>query len=88
VYVLAGGLERADFVQNLRADPRVTVLLGGEEGEGAARVLTAGTDEDRLARRLLLEKYKRPGHADLDDFARSALAVAVDLNPARGPTSP
>jgi hypothetical protein len=44
-----------------------------------ARVLEADSDEDTLARRLLLQKYTAPGSRDLDGWGRSALAVAIDL---------
>jgi hypothetical protein len=71
-----------------RAADRPAAHGGGvEEGEGTARVLAPGTAEDLLARRLVLEKYQRPGSDDLDDFARTAMAVAVDLNPAGRPAS-
>lgn len=81
LYMLSGGLDRADFVRNIRADPRVTVRVGGDEYAGSARILAAGTDEDGRARRLLLAKYQRPGHNDLADWGRTALGVAVDLVP-------
>src|SRR5687767_12207198 len=57
LYMLAGGRERADWVRNLQANPRVTVELGDETHVGAAHVLEAGTAEDQLARELLVAKY-------------------------------
>jgi deazaflavin-dependent oxidoreductase (nitroreductase family) len=80
IYVLAGGRERADFVRNAIAEPRVTVRIGDREGGGTARVVEAGTEEDARARRLLLAKYQAPGHSDLESWARSALPVAFDLD--------
>ena len=80
IYVLAGGRERADWVRNAMADPRVTVRIGGREGVATARVLEPGTDEDALARRLLLAKYQEPGKDDLESWGRSALPVAFDLS--------
>ncbi len=80
LYVLAGGRERADWVRNLLADPAVRVRVGdGEEVEARARALESGSDEDALARRLLLAKYQQPGTSDLGGWGRSALAVALDL---------
>lgn len=80
IYVLAGGRERADFVRNAIADPRVTVRIGNREGDANARVVGAGTEEDARARRLLLAKYQRPGQTDLESWGRSALPVAFDLD--------
>jgi deazaflavin-dependent oxidoreductase (nitroreductase family) len=80
VYVLAGGRERADFVRNAMAQPRVTVRIGAQEGPATARVLDAGTEEDALARRLVLAKYQAPGQTDLESWGRSALPVAFDLH--------
>lgn len=77
--MLAGGRERADFVRNAIVNPNVRVRIGDTEGEATARVVDAGTDEDRLARRLLLAKYQGPGQSDLESWGRSALPVAFDL---------
>jgi hypothetical protein len=66
-------------VRNLMADPAVQVRIGQREGDATARVLDPGTDDDALARRLLLAKYQRPGQDDLVDWARSSLPVAFDL---------
>ena len=77
VYLLSGGRERADWVRNLRANPRVTLELGGETRAGAARVLHAGTDEDRRTRELLVGKY-RTGN-ELDEWGRAALPVVVEF---------
>jgi deazaflavin-dependent oxidoreductase (nitroreductase family) len=79
IYVLAGGRERADFVRNAMVNPMVTVRIGDTEGEATARVVDAATDEDALARRLLLAKYQQPGQTDLESWGRSALPVAFDL---------
>jgi hypothetical protein len=68
-------------VRNLMADPEVSVRVGrsGPEGPATARVLETGTEEDDVARRLVLAKYQPPGARDLEGWGRSALAVAVDL---------
>ena len=80
IYVLAGGRERADFVRNAMARPEVTVRIGDREGAATARVVDAGSEEDSLARRLLLTKYQAPGATDLESWGRSALPVAFDLH--------
>ena len=79
LYVLAGGRERADWVRNIAADPAVRVRVGEAVHVGRARLVDAGTEEDALARRLLLERYQAPGRHDLEQWGRTALPVAVDL---------
>ncbi len=83
LFLLAGGGRASDWVLNLEAGPDVEVEVGGRRHGGRARVLEAGGDEDRLARRLLVEKY-RSGADDLSGWGASALAVAVDLDPIGG----
>jgi deazaflavin-dependent oxidoreductase (nitroreductase family) len=78
LYLLAGGRERADWVRNALADPRVQLRVGELEVPATARIVEPGTDEDALARRLLLEKYQRPGSRDLERWGRSALPVAIE----------
>ena len=78
--MLAGGRERADFVRNAMVEPKVTVRIGDREGGATARVLDAGSEEDALARRLLVAKYQQPGQTDLERWGRSALPVAFDLD--------
>lgn len=80
VYLLAGGRERADWVRNLRANPHVILELGGEAHAGTARVLQPDTAEDRLARRLLVEKYR---HGDeLDEWGRTSLPIVIEFEAA------
>ena len=78
--MLAGGGERADFVRNAVVLPRVTVRIGDHQAGATARVVQPGTDEDALARRLVLAKYQPPGATDLESWGRSALPVAFDLD--------
>jgi replication-associated recombination protein RarA len=68
-------------VRNLVAEPRVQVRVGDEEWAAAARLVEAGTDEDALARRLLVAKYADPDTDDLSSWGRSALPVALDVDP-------
>ena len=55
--------------------------------EGIARIVDPGTEEDALARELLVAKY-REGY-NLDEWGRTSLAVVIafphDLNEAAGP---
>ena len=78
VYLLAGGRERADWVRNVQANPRVTIDLGGETRAGAARIVQAGTDDDRRARALLVDKYRQGD--DLDAWGRASLPVVIEFS--------
>lgn len=78
IYLLSGGRDRSDWVRNIRANPWVTVELGGETRRGMARLLEEGTAEDRRARSLLVAKYQSP-EDDLSDWGRRSLAVVVEF---------
>jgi deazaflavin-dependent oxidoreductase (nitroreductase family) len=78
LYMLAGGGDTSDWVKNLHQDPEVWVRIADEHFDGRARVVE-NTEEDDLARRLLVGKYERnPG--SLANWGRTALPVAVDLD--------
>ena len=93
LYLLSGGAGRSDWVRNLRREPRVRVRVGGP------RELSADLDgtfdaiarevvdpaEDESARRAMAAKYRdwKPGEP-LDDWAASALLIAVDRESPRG----
>lgn len=77
VYLLSGGRDAADWVRNIMVTPEVVFEIGAVRRLTSARVLDAGTDEDALARRLLLEKYGGGGE-NLEGWARTSLPVAVD----------
>jgi deazaflavin-dependent oxidoreductase (nitroreductase family) len=79
IYILAGGRERSDWVKNIKKSPRVPVRIAGETFDGVARIIAPHTGEDALARRLLLAKYAARD-SDLDEWGRTALPVAIDLN--------
>ena len=79
VYMLAGGGEHAHWVRNIRQRPDVSVRIGDRRLQGKGRVVDAPSEEDALARRLLLGKYSPGYDGDLADWGKTALAVAVDL---------
>jgi deazaflavin-dependent oxidoreductase (nitroreductase family) len=83
LYMLSGNgaRRRADWVRNLMKSPRVSARLGEREIAGTGRVVR-DAEEDALARRLLLEKYAPTYSGDLSEWGRTALPVAVDLEPA------
>ena len=78
LYLLSGGRERADWVRNLQANPRVTVELGDETRVGMAHVLEAGAPDDQRARELLVAKYAAT-EDDLDEWGRTSLPVVVEF---------
>ncbi len=78
VYLLSGGRDRSNWVRNLQRDPMVTVRISTATYTGRARLVKPDTDEDALARRLLLVKYS-PGEGDLSKWGKTALPVAVDV---------
>jgi deazaflavin-dependent oxidoreductase (nitroreductase family) len=78
VYLLSGGTDRSDWVRNLMVSPDVVLEIGDRRRATRARVVAHGTDEDALARRLLVEKYQRGYGEDLTDWGRTSLPVAID----------
>ena len=60
---------------------QVVLEIGDVKRLTQARVVQAGTDEDELARRLLLEKYGGPGE-NLTGWSRTSLPVAIAWRPA------
>ena len=78
-YILSGGRERSNWVRNLMREPRVSVRIGAHGFDARARVVE-DPDEDALARRLVVEKYRPTYSGDLDDFRERALPIAIDLD--------
>jgi deazaflavin-dependent oxidoreductase (nitroreductase family) len=78
LYLLSGGRERSDWVRNLEVSPEVVVELGDTRRLLRARVVAPDTDEDALARRLLVEKYQPDSEDDLTSWGRTALPVAIE----------
>ena len=77
LYMLSGAGERSNWVRNLMRAPEVTVRIADTVLEGRARVVEDPA-EDARARKLLVDKYGRPGR-DLERWRRTALPVAVDF---------
>jgi deazaflavin-dependent oxidoreductase (nitroreductase family) len=79
-YLLSGGGERSDWVRNLLKNPAVTVRIGEHTFAGTAR-LVQEAEEDTFARYLVARKYHEMDDENtLDEWARTALPVAIDLN--------
>jgi deazaflavin-dependent oxidoreductase (nitroreductase family) len=82
LYVLSGGRDASDWVQNIVANPEVSVRIGDQTFAGMARIVTSATEEEDQARRLLAGKYEHwEPDEPLSDWARTSLPVAVDLTP-------
>lgn len=81
LYFLAGGGPAAGWVQNSLAAGSVSVRLSGVTYRGRARGAVPGTDEDRVARRLLAAKYQGWSEGRrLSGWARTSFCLAVDLD--------
>lgn len=78
LYLLSGGGDASDWVQNLRVHPTVGLRLGERDMIARARVVE-DEREDELARRLVVEKYQPSYTGDLEEWRRSALPVRIDL---------
>jgi deazaflavin-dependent oxidoreductase (nitroreductase family) len=76
-YLLSGGGDRSDWVRNLTISPAVVLEIGGQKRTTRARLVT-DPDEDGLARRLVVEKYRPRHRGDLDDWGRTSLPIAID----------
>lgn len=78
VFLMAGDRDRSDWVRNLMITPDVELELGGRKRATRARVVEEASEEDTLARRLMLEKYASRDGGDLKTWGRTALVVAID----------
>ena len=82
LYMLAGGGPQPGWVKNLLREPEVRVRLAGSDFSGRARIVREAA-EDRVARRLVFEKYQPTYGGDLTGWSWRSLPVAVDLAPDR-----
>jgi len=78
VYMLSGGGDASDWVKNIRVNPTVGLRIGDRDMICRAYVVE-DTDEDALARRLLVEKYRPRYTGDLDEWREASLPVAIEL---------
>jgi deazaflavin-dependent oxidoreductase (nitroreductase family) len=77
VYLLSGGRDRSDWVRNLMVTPEVILEIDDLRRTTRARVVD-DPDEDALARRLLLAKYRSRYGGDLTGWGRTAMPIAID----------
>ena len=79
LYMLAGDRDKSDWVKNILKQPAVSVKLGTVVYAGVGRIVSSTTEEDALARQLVFDKYVPRSTDDLNDWSRTSLPVAVDL---------
>lgn len=78
IYLMAGN-HKSDWVRNLLKTPQVTVRIGSQHFQAAAR-LVRDEQEEITARYMLAEKYQEwENGRTLSEWARTALVVAIDL---------
>lgn len=75
-YLLSGGGDRSDWVRNLMVSSAVVLEVGDLIRATTAAVIH-DSDQDAMARRLLLEKYRPWYGGDLDEWGRTSLPVAI-----------
>ena len=80
LYMLSGGGDNADWVQNIKGSAAVRIQIGSQTAAAKARIVRAAR-EDQRARELLDEKYMgwKPGKK-LSSWARGSTPVAIDLS--------
>jgi deazaflavin-dependent oxidoreductase (nitroreductase family) len=78
LYLLSGD-GRSDWVKNLIKNPSVTVRIAKHTFAGSARIVK-DSQEEMVSRNMLADKYKeRKADGSLSEWARTALAIAIDL---------
>ncbi len=80
LYLMSGGRDRSHWVRNLRKHPATSVRIGELTLSGRTREVVAESDEDALARRLLVEKYAPGYERDLTQWGRDSLPVAIEFD--------
>ncbi len=78
LYLLSGGRDKSDWVKNALQTPTVQMKINNTIFSGTTRLIT-GTEEDALARKIVLEKYVPRSSDDLVDWSQTSLPIAVDI---------
>lgn len=79
IYLMSGGGEKADWVQNLIQTPVVTIRIAKETLTATAR-FDKDKAEDDVVRKTLADKYgEREKDGSLSEWAQTALPVAFDV---------
>lgn len=84
LYLLSGSLDKSDWVKNILKNSSVMVRVGKYNFPATAR-LVKDAAEEMSARNMLADKYhERESDGSLDEWARTALVVGLDVNPSNG----
>jgi len=79
IYLLSGGGSKADWVKNLRADPKVSVRIGKYIFPATAHIVS-DVEEETTVRPLMATKYQEWKEGkELSDWARNALVVGIEI---------
>ena len=79
-YLLSGGINKSDWVKNLRKDPSVTLMIAKRTFKATARIIE-DKEEEMMARNMLADKYhERTVTGLLSKWARTALVVGIELD--------
>ena len=57
--------------------PEVVIEIGDRKRYSRARIIETGSEEDAVARSLVVEKYSSRGHEDLADWGKTAMAIGI-----------
>lgn len=79
VYMLSGGRDDSDWVKNIQRNPTVIVRIAGNTFTGTGRAVDADSEEDAMARKLLVEKYEPVHDGSLEEWQNTALPMAIDV---------
>jgi len=79
IYLLAGGGQSSDWVQNLIANPTVLLEVDGDVRSAVGRVIDDDAEAER-ARGLVFDKYAPRYEGDLVTWRHRALPLAIDLH--------
>ena len=79
IYLMSGGGTKSDWVKNLLKNPVASVRIAKHTFNGSAR-LVKDEREEMITRNILADKYhERETDGSLDEWAQTALVVAIDV---------
>jgi deazaflavin-dependent oxidoreductase (nitroreductase family) len=79
IYLLSGGGSSSDWVKNMQADPAVQVRIGRMHYDGQARFVSDASEQQRARELLAAKYYKWTEGKKMNDWALTALPVAIEL---------